>query len=209
MKNRERILDAAHNLLTTDGEAVSVDSIAAAAQVSKVTLYNHFESKDEVVVEVIKNELTAIHTQALQSFERVAAEWGDNLERMLTGICHAWIADVRSSSFLAIREVALSYLRRIPELGDVWLEIGPRRIHGSVAAHLKPWIDRGVLQIDDMEVALLQLAGLIVSAHVMYAPFGGGPSDEQTTQLVERGVRIFLDTYVNPESQVPAHQGTT
>jgi len=46
----ERILDAADRLFYQQGiRAVGVDAIAAAAQVSKRTLYNHFRSKDELI----------------------------------------------------------------------------------------------------------------------------------------------------------------
>jgi len=47
---RERILQAARELFYRDGiNAVSVDAVAAAAGTNKMTLYRHFQSKDELV----------------------------------------------------------------------------------------------------------------------------------------------------------------
>jgi len=47
---RERILAAARELFYRDGiRAVSVDTVAAAAQTNKMTLYRHFASKDALV----------------------------------------------------------------------------------------------------------------------------------------------------------------
>ena len=52
---RERILAAARELFYTRGiRAVSVDAIAEAAATNKMTLYRHFESKDELVAEYLK-----------------------------------------------------------------------------------------------------------------------------------------------------------
>ena len=53
---RERILDAARQLFYSRGiRAVSVDEIAAAAQTNKMTLYRHFESKDQLVAEYLRS----------------------------------------------------------------------------------------------------------------------------------------------------------
>ena len=53
---RERILDAARQLFYARGiRAVSVDEIAAAAQTNKMTLYRHFESKDQLVAEYLRS----------------------------------------------------------------------------------------------------------------------------------------------------------
>src|SRR3979411_2449437 len=52
---RERILAAAGELFYRHGSrAVGVDSIAEAAGTNKMTLYRHFDSKDELVAEYLR-----------------------------------------------------------------------------------------------------------------------------------------------------------
>src|SRR5262245_40235373 len=52
---RERILAAAKDLFHRQGiRAVSVDAVAEAAGTNKMTLYRHFESKDVLVAEYIR-----------------------------------------------------------------------------------------------------------------------------------------------------------
>jgi AcrR family transcriptional regulator len=52
---RERILQAASDLFYRQGiRAVGVESIAEAAGTNKMTLYRHFESKDELVAEYLR-----------------------------------------------------------------------------------------------------------------------------------------------------------
>ena len=54
---RQRILAAAGELFYRHGiRAVGVDSIAEAAGTNKMTLYRHFDSKDELVAEYLRQE---------------------------------------------------------------------------------------------------------------------------------------------------------
>lgn len=65
-KTRERILDAAYRLFYRDGFArVGVDAVAAAAGVTKRTLYYHFASKDALLAAV----LDAQHELVLRQIE--------------------------------------------------------------------------------------------------------------------------------------------
>src|SRR3954463_2654092 len=60
---RQRILEAARELFYSRGiRAVSVDEIAAAASTNKMTLYRHFESKDQLVAEYLRS----LNTYAIQ-----------------------------------------------------------------------------------------------------------------------------------------------
>ena len=67
---RQRILDAAYELFYRGGYArAGVDAIAAAAGVTKRTLYYHFESKDTLLAAVIDVQ----HELMLARFGRFAA----------------------------------------------------------------------------------------------------------------------------------------
>lgn len=53
--SRERIIKAAHDLFYRSGfRGVGLDNILDAVGVSKTTFYNHFESKEELVMAVLK-----------------------------------------------------------------------------------------------------------------------------------------------------------
>jgi AcrR family transcriptional regulator len=52
---RERILDTAYELFSRNGiRAVGVDRVIAESGVAKMTLYRHFRSKDDLVVEFLR-----------------------------------------------------------------------------------------------------------------------------------------------------------
>jgi AcrR family transcriptional regulator len=84
---RERILAAAADLFYRHGiRAVGVEAIAEAAGTNKMTLYRHFESKDELVAEYLRR----LATKAEAVWSRRAAEFaGDPL-----GQLRAWIKEM-------------------------------------------------------------------------------------------------------------------
>jgi AcrR family transcriptional regulator len=84
---RARILAAAGELFYRHGiRAVGVDSIAEAAGTNKMTLYRHFESKDELVAEYLRQEAG----KADASWAALAAKYpGDPLAQF-----RAWFAAV-------------------------------------------------------------------------------------------------------------------
>jgi AcrR family transcriptional regulator len=64
---RQRILDAADDLFRRIGiRGVGVEAIAEAAGTNKMTLYRHFESKDELIAEWVRGMV-----------EKKEAEWDD------------------------------------------------------------------------------------------------------------------------------------
>jgi AcrR family transcriptional regulator len=53
--SRSRILEVAHELFYSDGfHNVGLDRILHEVGVTKTTFYNHFESKDDLVLEVLR-----------------------------------------------------------------------------------------------------------------------------------------------------------
>jgi AcrR family transcriptional regulator len=84
---RERILAAARELFYRRGlRAVSVDEIAAAADTNKMTLYRHFESKDRLIAEYLRQ----LANEAEAHWAELARDYPDpraQLEAWLKHLC--------------------------------------------------------------------------------------------------------------------------
>jgi len=79
-QTRQRILDAAYALFRRSGYArVSMDEIAAAARVTKRTLYYHFESKDSLLATVLETQ----HRLALAAFRTFGDRLSGDPEAMI------------------------------------------------------------------------------------------------------------------------------
>jgi AcrR family transcriptional regulator len=67
---RQRIVEAAERLFYAEGvRAVGIDRIIAAADVAKMSLYNHFPSKDDVILAVLQYRE--------EKFDGMFAKWMD------------------------------------------------------------------------------------------------------------------------------------
>lgn len=194
IKKRKDILDAALQVFLAEGAATNLDTIAVVAGVSKVTIYNHFKTKDALLLEVVGAELSNALAKTEHMIQNSLGSTVD-LRAALEELCRAWVKGLRSPRLMNLRILVISQVRRLPELGKVWIETGPDRLHEHIASKLSTLSDRFALRIPDTRLAALQLAGLIVSPHVMYGPLGGGPDDGLTERLVVNGVEMFLRQY--------------
>ena len=81
---RDRILETARDMFHKHGiKGVGVDAITEAAGTNKMTLYRHFESKDELIVECLR----ANAAKAGAMWDTFEAEFpGDKLAQL-----HAWV----------------------------------------------------------------------------------------------------------------------
>jgi TetR/AcrR family transcriptional repressor of mexJK operon len=194
VRKRNDIIEAALQVLLTEGATASLDRIAVVAGVSKVTIYNHFKTKDALMIEVVSTELS----RALAKTEHMIQHSLSNaidLRQALEELCRAWVNGLRSPRLMNLRILVIGQIHQLPELGRVWIEAGPDRLHEHIASKLNKLGERFRLVIPDTKLAALQLAGLVVSPHVMYGPLGGGPDDVLTDSLIVSGVDMFLSQY--------------
>lgn len=81
------ILDAAYELMAESGQGISMDEVAARAGVSKPTLYQHFTSKDELLVRVSarlmrqSEEALAARTPGVSALEQIERALRQGLAR--------------------------------------------------------------------------------------------------------------------------------
>ena len=76
----ERILETADRLFYGQGTSIGVDTLAAEAGVSKRTLYNHYPSKDALIVAYLQRRLRLIPTNDKPPAEQILDDF-DRLER--------------------------------------------------------------------------------------------------------------------------------
>jgi len=80
---RKRIREAAYRLFRRQGYSrVTMDEIAAAARLTKRTLYHHFDSKDQLLADVLE----AQHDLALQAFQTFGEKLSGSAEAIVTGM---------------------------------------------------------------------------------------------------------------------------
>lgn len=192
---RQAIVQAARELFLREGFGVGMDVIAAEAGVSKVTVYNHFGSKEALFTAVIAGALDeplgSASTAALDGLAEA-----EDLRTALVDAARAWVHAVRTNhDVIALRNLLAAEQHRFPELGQAWKGHGPEGHHPAVAGALRTLADQGRLVIPDLEPAIIQLYALLVFPHMVFSAYGTHIDDDLTERLITSGVDMFLNHY--------------
>jgi AcrR family transcriptional regulator len=179
--------------LRTGYVGTSMDDIAAAAKVSKQTVYKHFGSKEELFVAILEATVGDVMDEL---FERVGSpqDRQGGLEAELLTTARRLIVLVMQPELLSLRRLMTGEASRFPQLGEVWWRGGPARLAAGLAERLQQAVNDGELAIDDLRLAAEQLQWLILSIPLNRAMLC--PSQTYTSGELHRysdaGVRTFL-----------------
>lgn len=154
---RAAILDAAKQLFTTQGyESTSMDQIAAAAGVSKLTVYSHFGDKEALFAAAVRSHCeTQLPSSLFEPAPDIALR-----ERLLT-IARAFYAMITSPEAVAGHRMLCTPQLAGTPLSRLFWEAGPQRVHDGFGALLERRIKAGELQIDDVPRAAAQFFALL------------------------------------------------
>ena len=90
---RERILTAASELFQARGiNATGVDTIVAEAGIAKMTLYKHFRTKEDLVLEVVARRSRGFSEWLAARLEKSSSDSSEKLQRLFDYI-EEWLAD--------------------------------------------------------------------------------------------------------------------
>ena len=188
----EAILAAAKRAFLEFGvQGTSMDKIAEMAEVSKRTVYNHFLTKEDLVLRM----LSELWTQTMVDVD-VPYAADQPLQDQLLQFVEAEIELVSGTEFLGLSRAAAQYYMFQPEKLQQAMAEFP-----SDATALHRWLnaamDDGRLRRADVDVAFEQLHSLVKG--VCYYPqllgFKSGISDDEKKRLADESVAMFLDHY--------------
>ncbi|HTV44764.1 MAG TPA: TetR/AcrR family transcriptional regulator [Stellaceae bacterium] len=153
----ESILAAAKEAFLAGGfGAVSMDTIAREAGVSKATVYAHFAGKEELFGAVIGRECERRFT-GLSIGE---LDPGD-VRASLTMLARRFLELVLSPDALALHRIILAEVTRFPVLGEVFWRAGPERNLSQIETFLQSAAAAGTLALPDTRLAAEQFVGLV------------------------------------------------
>lgn len=193
-RKRAAIARAAAEVFVEDGYAAGVDRIAAEAGVSKVTVYNHFGSKEALFVEVVTEALEdALGAAVARAEARLAAS--SDLREALVLASREWVEGVTAPKVAGLRRLVADEVRTFPELGAAWRRSGPDRAHPALAAAFRRPAAEGRLEMPDPELAATQLFALVLYPHLVQGACGAEIGAATTEELIRSGVEMFLGYY--------------
>ncbi|MCD9144050.1 TetR/AcrR family transcriptional regulator [Streptomyces albireticuli] len=200
-EKRQAITRAARTVFARDGfSRASVDAIAAEAGVSKRTIYNHFQDKEELFRSVVIESAGSVTAWHRTMVERHLGKITD-LERDLTSFAFDWASPPPefADHFALVRQIHAEASHLEPAVIEAWQEAGPRPAFRQLAHRLGELAEEGLLDIDDAGVAARHFALLAVSDVSQGSLFGAVKMPEtEVDTIVSGGVRAFLRLYGPP-----------
>ena len=193
-RKRQAIIRAARSAFIREGFDAAIDAIAADANVSKVTVYNHYGNKETLFTAVIGDALQEALADAISGTAQ-RLQHSDDLREALKWTALAWVDSMTRPDMLALRHLVSSEVRRFPELGSAWRQHGPDRARPALAAAFERLVAAGRLTMPDVETAILQLYALVLYPHLVHSTYGTTLDQHTTERLVNSGVDMFLSFY--------------
>lgn len=145
LAKREAILEAAKSLFLSLGYAnTSMDAVAAAAGVSKLTVYSHFTDKQTLFCSAVMATCQIQLPDLL--FEYPA---GAQVEDVLLNIARGFQALISSDEAVKLSRLIMAQGSLDPSFGQYFYEAGPKRVLAGMEALLRGAHERGLLRIDN------------------------------------------------------------
>jgi TetR/AcrR family transcriptional repressor of mexJK operon len=194
---RRAILDAARAVFLSGGyRGSSMDEVAALAQVSKVTVYNHFSDKRSLFTAVITSAIDEAEQGTHSLVDRLGQS--NDLAKDLRTFARQHVVEVTQPHLIEMRRMIIAEAGRFPELAQAWHRSGPERAHATLARQIDQLASRGLLLVKDPLLAAQHLNYLILSVPVNEAMFNARAKPYSRSRLhryADEAVRVFLAAY--------------
>ena len=188
---RQAIIEAAAQAFFAHGyEASSIEGIADDAGVSKVTVYNYFGGKPGLLSAAVEHEIEQMH-----QYLCLDGMGEGTLRDVLLALGHAF------NDFLSRPEI-INFDRRMaaesvnyPEIGETFLEAGPRRMHTQLTQLMAIAHDGGEIAVDDPAIAAEQFASMCNRLGDLERRLSVAHDAQAARQRVEAAVDTFFRAY--------------
>lgn len=194
---REAIIEAALSAFKDGGiKGTSMDNIAALANVSKRTVYNHFDSKEKLVMFLINK----LWQQSLVDID-IKYDPRQPMAKQLSELLASQVGLLSSQHYIDMSRIAFNHFFNHPEE----LKEAAAKFNAQESA-LKRWIREAArdnkLDIasdnsEDIETALTQLHNLTKGSCFWPQMMGYGEvlNNAQQSKLIDNTVSLFLGRY--------------
>jgi TetR/AcrR family transcriptional regulator, mexJK operon transcriptional repressor len=189
---------AARLFLERGYQATSMDDIAAAAHISKQTIYTHFSSKEQLFADLVLGNAERVEdfVEDMRATFRKSGE----LQEGLRQVARLYIRFVIRPEVLQLRRLIVGEAGRFPDLARTYYERVPERVYAALASLLGELAEEGQLRVDDPRLAAHHMAWLVLGMPLdrgMFLPAEEAAANADLDRLADAGVRVFLAAYAS------------
>jgi len=191
-RKRAEIVAIAGDLFFKEGYAgTSMSQIAAAVGGSKQTLYNHFQSKEELLLAVVRDVVEMNPTEYdLDGPSSDFPAW-------LTRFGCATMQGLTTYKYISLQRLAAAEALRFPEVGRIFDEIGVEPFYTTMMAKFVEAMDAGILRRTDPRVAVEQFMEMSAGWLLRRAVWNirPAPTRAEIEKNVSDAVSVFMNGY--------------
>jgi AcrR family transcriptional regulator len=149
---RSQILDAASQVFLERGYGgATIDLVVERAGASKATLYSFFGGKDGLLAAIVEERCKRI----LAAFDDPEVV-GSDVPSALAHIARRYMEVVLAPDAVGLYRLIIAEGVRFPELARTFYRLGPNRAYAHLAGRLSVWRERGLVRLDDPQLAAVQ-----------------------------------------------------
>lgn len=169
-----------------------MEGIAREAGVAKITLYRHYETKEQLFVEVARRAQLSVRARL-----GTMADADVPLETALRAIITKLYDGYTHPDYLAVMRMVIAEAGRFPKLGRAMLE-DAQHISEPLVAYLQALKDKGLVDIDSPYDAAVQISGMASGAgrYLLLTPSRHPASRKR---WVESLVSLFVKAWRMPK----------
>jgi TetR/AcrR family transcriptional repressor of mexJK operon len=198
---RRQIIDAATTAFLQHGyDGTSMDQIAAAAAVSKQTVYKHFADKQTLFAAIVLGALGPVDDM-FHAVTTAVQDTGD-LDKAFGDLAQQFVSVMTQPQLLRLRRLVIAEADRFPQLGRTYYERGPARVNTTLAEALAELAKQGRLKIDDPWLAANHFTWLVLAVPVNMVMLCGESArctPEEAARYADSAARLFLAGYRAPD----------
>ena len=189
---RKAIVAAATELFLERGFGdVSMDAIAAKADVSKRTVYGHFGNKEQLFESVMGDACAGRH------FEDDTDILVDPPEQVLTQLGLTFLRVIFRNEGVALYRVVMAEGSKFPELAKAFHD-HTENLTRKIGAYLEDQTAKGVLRVVNSRRAARQFVAMLTAPIQMELNIGvrGPVAEKEIGEIVDASVSTFLRAFM-------------
>ena len=185
LAKRDAILAATRRLVLRDGPFVSLEAVAAEAGVSRQTIYNSWPKKELLFQAVISRSVDEIMRPLTNAPE------GASVEVTLITMAQAYLDSMLEPAGFSILALVIATRE---QYGPAYFDAGSGRAKRILSNYLRRQAERGVLDLEDPDLAAEHLMGMIKGNYFMKVMLHGPSAIDPESH--ERRIRSAVSTFL-------------
>ncbi|HEY5414619.1 MAG TPA: TetR/AcrR family transcriptional regulator [Gemmatimonadaceae bacterium] len=198
VRSRAAVVDAARTLFLRHGYAgTTMEEIAAAAGLTKRTVYNNYGDKDALFRQIVADVLAYAEAFARGLHEEfTVGVTATNLRATLDDLARRLALGIVRPEVIALRRLLIREARAFPSLGAEYFDRAPGQVLDALASGFAQLGRRGLLRIGNPRRTAAQFAYLVAGEPLDRAMLVGTiPSKAAIIAGARDGVETFVARY--------------